>query len=148
MELSAMDASRLPSGWLDLVSQATRLPLDYVGDAVDGVMMRCDVSGLGPVVSYLFIVDGHEFKAPTLDGLVMLDGTMFTLPPARERIVEAMGRNVMWPAAGGMGPGDRAVIEAIVSNETGVGLGSAEIMLFVDDPQTAAGVSASWFGSK
>lgn len=148
MELSAMDASRLPSGWLDLVSQATRLPLDYVGDAVDGVMMRLDVSGLGPVVSYLFIVDGHKFKAPTLDGLVMLDGTMFTLPPARERLVEAMGRNVMWPAAGGMGPGDRAVIEAIVRNETGAGLGSAEIMLFVDDPQTAAGVSASWFGSK
>lgn len=146
--MSAMDASRLPSGWLDLVSQATRLPLDYVGDAVDGVIMRCDVSGLGPVVSYLFIVDGRVFKAPTLDGLVMLDGTMFTLPPARERIVEAMGRNVMWPAAGGMGPGDRAVLEAIVGNETGVGLGSAEIMLFVDDPQTAAGVSASWFGSK
>lgn len=146
--MSAMDTSRLPSGWLDLVSQATRLPLDYVGDAVDGVMMRCDVSGLGPVVSYLFIVDGREFKAATLDGLVMLDGTMFTLPPARERLVEAMGRNVMWPASGGMGPGDRAVIEAIVRNETGVGLDSAEIMLFVDDPQNAAAVSESWFGSK
>lgn len=144
--MSAMDASRLPSGWLDLVSRATRLPLDYVGDAVDGVMMRCDVNGLGPVVSYLFIVDGREFKAHTLDGLVMLDGTMFTLPPARERLVEAMGRSVMWRAAGGMGPGDRAVIEAIVWNGTGVGLGSAEIMLFVDDPRTAACVSSSWFG--
>lgn len=145
--MSAMDASRLPPGWLDLASQATRLPLDYVGDAVDGVMMRCDVSGLGPVVSYLFIVDGREFKAHTLDGLVMLDGTMFTLPPARERLVEAMGRSVMWRAAGGMGPGDRAVIEAIVWNGAGVGLDSAEIMLFVDDPQTAACVSSSWFGS-
>ena len=108
------------------------MPLDYVGSVVDGVLMRCSVSRLGPVVSYRFIVDGTAFKASTLDGLTMRGGERFTLPAARERLVEAMGRSVMWRAAGLMRAGERAALEAVA---LAASPDVADVRSFVSDPR-------------
>lgn len=132
MGLVRLNVDSLPDGWSAIVSEAARLPLDFVGSAVDGVMMRCSVSQSGPVVSYLFIVDGVAFKASTLDGLSMRDGSMFTLPAARERLVEAMGRSVMWRAAGLMGAGERAALEAVA---LAASPDVVDVKSFVSDPR-------------
>lgn len=126
-----LSVDSLPDGWSAIVSEAARLPFDYVGGAVDGVLMRCSVSRLGPVVSYRFIVDDVAFKASTLDGLTMRGGERFTLPATRERLVEAMGRSVMWRAAGLMRAGERVVLEAAVMvRDDGL-----DVRLFTNEPQ-------------
>lgn len=109
-----MNVDKMPDGWSAIVNEAASIPLGYVGGAVDGVLMRCSVSRLGPAVAYRFIVDDVPFKASTLDGLPMRGGSRFALPAARERLVEAMGRSVMWRAAGLMGAGERVALEAAV----------------------------------
>lgn len=127
-----MSVDSLPDGWSAIVSEAARLPLDYVGSAVDGVLMRCSVSRLGTAVSYRFIVDGVVFKASTLDGLTMRGGSLFSLPDARERLVEAMGRSVMWRAAGLMRTGERAALEAVaLASSPNV----VDVKSFVSDPR-------------
>lgn len=123
---------KMPDGWSAIVNEAARLPLDYVGSAVDGVLMRCSVSRLGPAVAYRFIVDDVPFKASTLDGLPMRGGSRFTLPAARERLVEAMGRSVMWRAAGLVFPGEQVTLEAVVLTASPDVI---NVKSFVDDPR-------------
>ena len=122
----------MPDGWSAIVNEAASIPLGYVGGAVDGVLMRCSVSRLGPVVAYRFIVDDVPFKASTLDGLPMRGGSQFALPAARERLVEAMGRSVMWRAAGLVFPGEQVTLEAVVLTASPDVI---NVKSFVDDPR-------------
>lgn len=123
---------KMPDGWSAIVNEAASIPLGYVGSAVDGVLMRCSVSRLGPAVAYRFIVDDVPFKASTLDGLPMRGGSQFALPAARERLVEAMGRSVMWRAAGLVFPGEQVTLEAVVLTASPDVI---NVKSFVDDPR-------------
>lgn len=125
-----MSVDSLPDGWSAIVSEAVSIPLGYVGDAVDGALMRCSVSRMGPAITYRFIVDGVAFKASTLDGLSMR-GSRFTLPAARERLVEAMGRSVMWRAVDLVSPGEQVTLEAVVM----VGDHGLDVRSFTSEPQ-------------
>ena len=139
-----LSVDSLPDGWSAIVSEAVSIPLGYVGDAVDGALMRCSVSRMGPAITYRFIVDGVAFKASTLDGLSMR-GSRFTLPAARERLVEAMGRSVMWRAAGLMRAGERAALEAVA---LAASPDVVDVRSFVSDPHAADVLSAAWFAPR
>ena len=132
----------MPAGWRPVIERAASLPLGYVGTTVDSVVLECELSENGPSVAYSFIVDSHEFSASDLDGIRFPDGHVFSLTPERERLVEAIGRSVLWPLIGGLDPGGRVACRLVIDCDTS----ESTVQAFVVDPIAAANMAAVWLG--